>query len=141
MTTSKLELINDVDTLNMIERQKRDCLCNVGSKRHVKANNKYMTDHNPKEDSNDLMYWGVNNEYGWAMSQHLPCKMLRWEHSTTLENILETPDDNRKGYIVEVYLECPRDLHDKFKEIPPCPETLTPKMEWFSEFQQEARRK
>ncbi|MFM7980491.1 MAG: hypothetical protein ACKPKO_14350, partial [Candidatus Fonsibacter sp.] len=44
----KLDLINDVDMLSMIERQKRGGLCFVGSKRYVKANNKYLPDYNPE---------------------------------------------------------------------------------------------
>ena len=34
-------------------------------------------------------------------------------------------------------MHLPVELRDKFKEFPPCPEKLTPKMEWFSEFQKE----
>jgi hypothetical protein len=37
------------------------------------------------------------------------------------------------GYIIECDLHFPRHLHDKFKELPPAPETLTPNIEWFSE--------
>ena len=48
--------------------------------------------------------------------------------------ILNTPDNNDTGYIVEVDLEFPRHLHDKFKEYPHCPESLTPAIEWFSDF-------
>ena len=29
------------------------------------------------------------------------------------------------------------ELHDKFKEFPPCAESLSPVIEWFSEFQKE----
>ena len=41
-TKVKFDLINDVDVLSMMERQKRGGLCFVGSKRYVKANNKYL---------------------------------------------------------------------------------------------------
>ena len=103
-TKVKLDLINDVDMLSMIERQKRGGLCFVGSKRYVKANNKYLPDYNPEEDSNYLMYWDANNLYGWAMSQSLPLDNLRFEEGTSLNKILKTPDDSHKGYIVEVDL-------------------------------------
>jgi len=136
-TKVKLDLINDVDMLSMIERQKRGGLCFVGSKRYVKANNKYLPDYNPEEDSNYLMYWDANNLYGWAMSQSLPLDNLRFEEGTSLNKILKTPDDSPKGYIVEVDLEFPQHLHDKFKEFPPAPESLTPKLDWFSDFQKD----
>ena len=38
-------------------------------------------------------------------------------------------------------MEYPTEHHDKFKEFAPCPESLTPKMEWFSEYQKEVGEK
>ena len=59
----------------------------------------------------------------------------------SLEDIRSTPDDAEIGYDVEVDLEYPTEHHDKFKEFIPCPESLTPKMEWFSEYQKEVGEK
>ena len=42
LTGIKLELINDLKVLDIMERMKRGGLCFVGSKRHVVANIKYM---------------------------------------------------------------------------------------------------
>ncbi|MFM7988609.1 MAG: hypothetical protein ACKPKO_55785, partial [Candidatus Fonsibacter sp.] len=103
-TKVELELIHDVEMLNMIEKEKRGGLCFVGSKRHVKANNKYLPDYNPEEESNYLMYWDANNLYGTAMSDYLPKDNLRFEEGTSLNKILKTPDDSPKGYIIEVDL-------------------------------------
>ena len=47
----------------------------------------------------------------------------------------KTPDDNDKGYILEVDLHIPEDLHDKFKEFPPCPEIMAPSVDLFSDYQ------
>jgi len=133
-TDIKLDLISDLSMLNMIEKQKKGGLCFVGSKRHVKANNKYLENFNPEEPSNYIMYWDANNLYGWAMSQFLPYKDLRYSNET-LEEILETDDRADEGYIVECDLSFPEELHDKFKEYPPCPENIIPKIEWFSKTQ------
>ena len=86
---------------------------------------------------NYLMYWDANNLYGWAMMQSLPYKNLKFNTQIKLEDILKTEDDNKIGYYVECDLEYPEELHDKFKEFPPCPETLAPKEEWLSDFQQD----
>ena len=53
----------------------------------------------------------------------------------SLETILNTSDEAETGYFCEVDLEFPPELHDKFKQFPPCPESLTPQVEWFSDYQ------
>ena len=68
-----------------------------------------------------MVHWGAKKEYGWAMSQNLPCTFLRWEKAATFTQILKTPDDSPKGYIVEVVLEFPQHLHDKYKELSTMP--------------------
>ena len=46
------------------------------------------------------MYWDANNLYGWAMSQPLPSGNLKFEDAITLDEILETSDENKTGYII-----------------------------------------
>ncbi len=83
----------------------------------------------------------ANNLYGWAMVESLPYKDVKFDSTATLQSILETPDDAETGYFVEVDLEFPPELHDKFKQFPPCPETLTPQLDWFSAYQIEVMEK
>jgi len=135
ITEIELDLIYDLKILDIIERMKRGGLCFVGSKRHVKANNKYIDDFDPKKPSDYLMYWDANNSYGWAMSQSLPYKDLEFEEHKKLEAVLETADDAEIGYIVECDISFPVELHDRFKEFPPCPEDLLPELDWFSDYQ------
>ena len=73
-TNIKLELVTDIEVLKMYENMKRGGLCFVGSKRHVKANNKYLENYDDKQDSTYIMYWDANNLYGFAMCQYLPYK-------------------------------------------------------------------
>ena len=70
------------------------------------------------------------------MVQKLPQKDFKFANETTLEQILEAPDDGETGYFCEVDLEFPKELHDKFKQFPPCPEP-----DWFSDYQKEAMEK
>jgi hypothetical protein len=72
LTGIELELITDLKILDMVERMKRGGLCFVGSKRYVKANNKYLEDFDPNKPETYIMYWDANNLYGWAMSQLAP---------------------------------------------------------------------
>ena len=82
-TGIELDLIMDHDMLDMIENMKRGGLCFVGSQRHVKANNHYLQDYDNTKPETYLMYWDANNLYGWAMSQVLPYKNLKF--NTTVD--------------------------------------------------------
>ena len=140
-TGIELDLITNLEILNLIEKMKRGGLCYVGSKRYVKANNKYIEGFDINQPSNFLMYWDANNLYGWAMSQVLPYKNIQFDTKVKLKNILNTADNSKTGYIVECDLHFPEHLHDKFKEYPPAPENLTPNIEWFSDFQKDLGKK
>ena len=137
LTGIELDLVTELKMLDMIERQKRGGLCFVGSKRHVKANNKYLDDFDINKPSNYLMYWDANNLYGWAMSQLLPTGNLQFRNDVSINQILKTSDDNPTGYIIEVDLRFPKEIHEKLKQYPPCPESITPEIEWFSDIQKE----
>ena len=50
----------------------------------LKANNKYMNDHDPEKPLKFTTYLDMNNSYGWAMSKYLPYEEFQW-----LENIDE----------------------------------------------------
>ena len=53
------------------------------------------------------------------MSKPLPTGGFEWMDGVELENWREYP------CILEVDLECPEDLHEKFKDYPPAPERVT----------------
>ena len=90
----KLELMNDTKVLNIMERMKRGGLCFVGSKRYVKANNKYMENFDCNQDSNYLIYLDANNLYGWSMVQSLPYDKIKIDNNISIDDVLNT-DDNR----------------------------------------------
>ena len=101
-------------------------------------------DYNPEEESSYILYIDANNLCkdnfiqiftfflgyscfflfldGWAMSQNLPTRNIEWvsDENVALVNqnarefIMEIPEDNEVGYMFEVDLEIPTELHDKF---------------------------
>ena len=122
-TKINLELLDDINKILFIEKGVRGGLTQV-SKRRSQANNKYM----PSFDANNpevyIMYWDINNQYGWSMSNYLPYGEFEWvedEHFKEL-NILNVADDAEVGYILEVDLEYPEELHNLHRDIPFCPE-------------------
>lgn len=97
------------------------------SKRYVKANNKYMIDHDTTKDSSYIIYLDANNLYGWSMMQSLPLDSFKWAnpYEFNCENILSIADDGEIGYIFEVDLFYPQYLHDYHKDYPLCSEHRT----------------
>uniref|UniRef100_A0ABD2VTH1 DNA-directed DNA polymerase n=1 Tax=Trichogramma kaykai TaxID=54128 RepID=A0ABD2VTH1_9HYME len=92
--------------------------------RYAEAKNRYMgEDYNPEKEDVYLMYYDVNNLYGWAMAQYLPYGGFEW---ADVKDYLTLPEDSEYGYILEVDLEYPELLHDLHKDLPVCPEHACP---------------
>ena len=71
--------------LLMVEKGIREGICH-SIYRHAKANNKYMKNHDKNKQFSYLQYLGVNNLYGWAMSQKLPVNNFEWIEDTSQFN-------------------------------------------------------
>jgi len=70
-TRVNFELLIDIDMVIFVERGTRGNLSQY-SNRYARANNKYMPSYDPLKSLSYLMYFDVNNLYGWAMCQLLP---------------------------------------------------------------------
>ena len=118
ITGVELELLSDINMLLMIEKGIRGGVSMI-SNRHAKANNKYMG-----ESFIDTMisiyiiYLDANNLYGWGMSKPLPTHGFEWMEVVELETWELYP------CILEVDLECPKNLHDLYNDYPPAPEQI-----------------
>ncbi|CAH0555862.1 unnamed protein product [Brassicogethes aeneus] len=124
-TKQELELLTDLDMFLFVEKGIRGGLSQVCSKRRARANNKYVNNYDPSKPQTFLMYFDVNNQYGWAMSQCLPYGGFEWTDPNL--DVTQIPDDAVEGYILEVDLEYPKDKHDKHSDIPFCPEHINHK--------------
>uniref|UniRef100_T1JU36 DNA-directed DNA polymerase n=1 Tax=Tetranychus urticae TaxID=32264 RepID=T1JU36_TETUR len=133
LTKVEIELFTSVDMFLFIEKAKRGGLTMV-TKRHVKANNKYLSNYDPTLPNSYLLYLDVNNLYGYAMSQRLPISDYKW-CSLPLEHIIKTDDNSDIGYILEVDLEYPDELHDKHNDFPLAPEKLEINQSMYSRYQ------
>lgn len=122
LTNIELELLSDFEMLSFIKKGIRGGISQCSS-RHAKANNKYMAtfDENAKESY--ITYLDANNLYGWAMSKPFPYGNFQWVDINTNFNVSET---SSVGYILEVDLEYPSELHDAHSDLPFCPEIITP---------------
>ena len=122
---TKVELLTDIDMLLLVERGIRGGVSQC-SNCYAKANNQYMVDfYDPEEESKYLLYYDVNNLYGWAMTQPLPYGGFRCVEDVE-QPFWEVPNDVHEGYIFDVDLEYPEHLHDAHKDLPLCPEHMAP---------------
>ena len=82
-----------------------------------------MKNYNENVLSSYLIYLDANNLYGWAMSQKLPVDNFKWiekdDMSNFNKNFIKNYDENSDiGYIFEVDLEYPKNLHKLHSDLP-----------------------
>ena len=71
----------------------------------------------PKSESSYLQYLDANNLYGWAMSQPLLTGGFRWV-SINSNEMYELSAREDKGYLLEVDVSYPQELHDEHNDLP-----------------------
>ena len=87
-------------------------------RKYTSVNNKYMRDKfDPKSESSYLQYLDANNLYGWAMSQPLPTGGFKWTDVNPNE-ISKSATRTDKGYLLEVDVSYPKELHNPHNDLP-----------------------
>ena len=121
-TGVEIDLLSDLPTIQMIEDGLRGGI-SMASHGYCKANNKYLEDFDPNQKSNYLMYLDANNLYGWAMCQTLPLHQFKmyvgpFDISKVLNDLITIGPDAEVGFILEVDLKYPDELHDLHNDYP-----------------------
>jgi len=134
-TGVELELFTDLEIHIFVERGMRRGIAMV-SKRYAKANNPLVQGYDPSRPKKYIMYLDENNLYGWAMSKPLPKSDFKWKRvMPTEEEIVKKKENAKNGWIVEVDLEYPAELHEEHNSYPLAPEKKAVKKEWMSDYQ------
>lgn len=126
-TGVELELLTDIDMLHFFKKGIRGGICQCTERKHV-ANNKFLSTFNPEESSNFIMYLDATNLYGYAMSQKLPISDFAWLSEEEIENfdVCSIPDDSPIGYVLEVDVTYPKEIHDAHSDLPFLVENMRP---------------
>ena len=121
----ELELISNIDIHLFIEKGIRGGISYI-SKKHRKANNKYMECYDSSKESKCITYLDAKNLYVWAMGQYLPYSEFKWLNQKEISDFcLNSISENSSiGYILEVDLEYPIELHFLHNDYPLAPEKL-----------------
>ena len=123
MTDIKLEKISDIDKYLFIEKGSRGGISYI-AKRNAKANDKYMSDCDPKKPSTCITYLDKNNLYGWSMSEYAPYGEFEWLKNVDKLDVNLINEKSEIGYFLEVDLEYPNELHELHNDYPLAPEKL-----------------
>ena len=157
-TNVKLEIPTDIDMLMFFDRG----LCggiSMVSNHYAKANNKQLKEYyDPKTKESYIMFVDANNLYGWAMSQTLPTGGFKWVRRLKTDvpaitngdadfksmqeweqDIKNLKDDSDTGYMFEVDLDYPKNLHmdPMHDNFPLAPESFKIEKSMLSSYQKE----
>ena len=85
-----------------------------------------MKNYNKDKEESFLQYLHDNDLYGWAMSQKLPVSGFKWKKNVkfTEEFIKNCDEDSNKGYILEVDVKYPKNLHGLYEDLPFLPKRM-----------------
>ena len=125
MTGVCLELLTDIDMINFFEKGTRGGISQI-SNRYKRANNPLLGEkfYDKSSVSSFISYLDMNNLYGLAMSKPIATGGFRFLNKDEIQqlDILSTPKDSSIGYVCEVSLEYPKELHDRHSDYPLAPE-------------------
>ena len=127
MTGVKLDLLTDIDMLLFFQHGIRGGVSMCAKRKEV-ANNPFLSTYDERSDTSYILYLDATNLYGHAMCQNLPVGSFRWltnEEIDTIElaSLYENPNI---GYVLEVDIDYPANLHDDHNDFPFCAESITP---------------
>ena len=123
MTVVKIEKISDSDQYLFIEIGSTGGVSYI-AKRYAKGNNKYMNDYDSNKLSTFITYLDKNNLYGWEISEYLPYGEFEWLKSVDELDVMSINKKSDVGYILEVDLKYPNELHELHNDYPLAPEKL-----------------
>ena len=125
MSGVRLRLIDDVDIHLFIEKGIRGGISYI-AKRYCRANNEFVRGYDESLEKGFITYWDLNNLYGAAMLEYLPYDKFEWLSDDEIDSIDFNcvSAESGVGYILEVDLKYPSELHDLHNDYPLAPEKM-----------------
>jgi hypothetical protein len=117
-----IPILEDRDKIEFIAKSIRGGVCD-SPKRVAEANNIYVENYNDQDQQTFIVTLDLNNACGWAMSQSLPWDNFRWVDEKQFADhyhIINLNENDETGYIFEVDLDYPEELHEEHSDMPFC---------------------
>lgn len=126
-TQVELDLISDPEIHSFLKTAVRGGITQC-THRIAKANNKYLKTFDPQKKVVHISYVDVNNLYGDSMSRNLPVSDFVFLLPPEIEklDISEYNANSEIGYMLEIDLDYPDEIHDAHNFMPFCPENKIP---------------
>ena len=67
-----------------------------------------------------VQYVDINNEYGWVIINNLSTHRFLWKkvEDFTPEKVDELVKKDKRGYLLEIDVKYPKQLHENYNELP-----------------------
>ena len=105
-------------------------------KEYSKANNEYCSDYDSKKPKKSITYLDMNNLYGYAKSQYSPYANFKWVKNINEieQKLMKIERNSSTGYILEIDLEYPKELHLEHSDYPLATEKINIQKKWLSDY-------
>ena len=133
MTGVRLEKISNIEMYLFIEKGLRGGISYI-TKRYSEANNKYMKNYDLLKPSKYISSLHMNNLYGQGMSQYLPYGGFKWLKMFDKFHVNSISEKSPIGYILEVDLKYPDELHKLHNDYLLAPEKLAINYDMLSDY-------
>ena len=138
MTNANLELVTDPDIFLFFENSIRGGISMI-SNRYARANNRYLppaVDFDENLPESYILYLDCNNLYACSLSQPLPVGNFRFLNDDEVANFDVANVDcmGDTGYVLEVDISYPTDLHATHNDYPLAPEHVTVTRDMVSDY-------
>ena len=128
-------MILNIDTCLFIKKGMRGGISYI-AKRYCRANNEFVKGYDSSLEKSFITYWDVNNLYGAAVLEYLPYDKFEWLSDDEINgidfNCVSAESD--VGYILEVDLKYPSELHELHNDYLLAPEKLKVSKDMLSDY-------
>lgn len=143
-TGVRIELLQDMEMHNFFSRSIRGGLTYIAT-RYMEANLPHLENYDATKPTFECRYLDCTGLYSYCLSRPLPLRNFSWMSKKKVAKFdVESHSSatfQRYGYVLEVDVSFPRELHDYFKDFPPLPEHWIPDIDMWTVYQRDLARK